>query len=111
MKSTPVSEDAERVDARLAGNREAFAQIVSRYQSLVCSLAYNATGSPSQSEDLAHVNTQFVRQLWESNPFFQVCWKVVPHFFWLMWLWGVPIVLAMIAQGRAKARKLKPVAN
>lgn len=45
--------DAELVAASLAGNRDAFGQIVSRYQSLVCSLAYSATGSLSQSEDLA----------------------------------------------------------
>ena len=52
---TPVaaSADAELVSASLAGNREAFGYIVSRYQSLVCSLAYSATGSLSQSEDLA----------------------------------------------------------
>jgi RNA polymerase sigma factor (sigma-70 family) len=52
---TPVtaSGDAELVNASLSGNREAFGQIVSRYQSLVCSLAYSATGSLSQSEDLA----------------------------------------------------------
>lgn len=52
---TPVipSGDAELVGASLAGNREAFGQIVARYQSLVCSLAYSATGSLSQSEDLA----------------------------------------------------------
>jgi RNA polymerase sigma factor (sigma-70 family) len=35
------------------GNRDAFSQIVSRYQSLICSLAYSATGSLGQSEDLA----------------------------------------------------------
>ncbi|HXF11040.1 MAG TPA: sigma-70 family RNA polymerase sigma factor, partial [Desulfuromonadaceae bacterium] len=34
-------------------NRDAFSQIVSRYQSLVCSLAYSATGSLGQSEDIA----------------------------------------------------------
>ena len=45
--------DAGLVSASLAGNRDAFAEIVSRYQSLVCSLAYSATGSLSQSEDLA----------------------------------------------------------
>ncbi len=47
------SGDAELVNASLAGNREAFGQIVARYQSLVCSLAYCATGSLGQSEDLA----------------------------------------------------------
>lgn len=48
-----TSEDAELVNASLAGNREAFGLLVSRYQSLVCSLAYSATGSLSHSEDLA----------------------------------------------------------
>ena len=53
MTPPAASEDAELVNASLAGNREAFGQIVSRYQALVCSLAYSATGSLSQSEDLA----------------------------------------------------------
>ena len=45
--------DAHLVAQCLAGNREAFGQIVARYQTLVCSLAYSGTGSLSQSEDLA----------------------------------------------------------
>jgi RNA polymerase sigma factor (sigma-70 family) len=45
--------DAELVNESLAGNHEAFEQIVARYQALVCSLAYSATGSLSRSEDLA----------------------------------------------------------
>ena len=45
--------DADLATKSLAGDRDAFAQIVSQYQSLVCSLAYSATGSLSQSEDLA----------------------------------------------------------
>jgi RNA polymerase sigma factor (sigma-70 family) len=49
---------AENADSHLVaqsqtGSREAFGQIVARYQSLVCSLAYSATGSLSRSEDLA----------------------------------------------------------
>ena len=48
-----VNNDAELVNGTLAGNRDAFSQIVSRYQSLICSLAYSATGSLGQSEDLA----------------------------------------------------------
>ena len=48
-----VNNDAELVHGTLAGNRDAFGQIVSRYQSLICSLAYSATGSLGQSEDLA----------------------------------------------------------
>jgi RNA polymerase sigma factor (sigma-70 family) len=45
--------DAELVSASLTGNRDAFGRIVTRYQSLVCSLAYSATGCLGQSEDLA----------------------------------------------------------
>ncbi|HTA95266.1 MAG TPA: RNA polymerase sigma factor, partial [Verrucomicrobiae bacterium] len=45
--------DTDLVSESLSGNRDAFGQIVSRYQSLVCSLAYSATGSLSQSEDVA----------------------------------------------------------
>ena len=54
-KIMPVAanNDAELVGGTLAGDRDAFSQIVSRYQSLICSLAYSATGSLGQSEDLA----------------------------------------------------------
>jgi RNA polymerase sigma factor (sigma-70 family) len=51
--SAAVNNDAELVSGTLAGNRDAFGLIVSRYQSLICSLAYSATGSFGQSEDLA----------------------------------------------------------
>jgi RNA polymerase sigma factor (sigma-70 family) len=51
--STTARNDEELVSESLSGNRDAFGQIVSRYQSLVCSLAYSATGNLSQSEDLA----------------------------------------------------------
>src|SRR3974390_711781 len=47
------SGDSELVTQSLAGNHDAFGWIVTRYQSLLCSLAYSATGSLSQSEDLA----------------------------------------------------------
>ena len=45
--------DTELVSQSLTGSREAFGRIVARYQSLICSLAYSATGSLTQSEDLA----------------------------------------------------------
>ncbi len=45
--------DAELVEWSRSGNRSAFATIVKRYQRLVCSITYNATGSLSLSEDLA----------------------------------------------------------
>jgi RNA polymerase sigma factor (sigma-70 family) len=47
------STDAELVALSRAGNRDAFGQIVARYQSLICSLAYSATGCLGHSEDLA----------------------------------------------------------
>jgi RNA polymerase sigma factor (sigma-70 family) len=53
MISCAAQNDAKLVSATLAGDRDAFGQIVTRYQSLICSLAYSATGSLGQSEDLA----------------------------------------------------------
>jgi RNA polymerase sigma factor (sigma-70 family) len=45
--------DSKLVTLSLSGDRDAFGRIVTRYQTLLCSLAYSATGSLSQSEDLA----------------------------------------------------------
>jgi len=45
--------DTELVAQSLNGDPDAFEQIVSRYQSLICSLTYSATGSLGQSQDLA----------------------------------------------------------
>ena len=53
MSAAAMNNDAELVVASLSGNRDAFGQIVMRYQSLICSLAYSATGSLGTSEDLA----------------------------------------------------------
>ncbi len=53
MTSIELLTDAELVAACLGGDREAFGWIVERYQRLLCSLAYSATGSLSESEDLA----------------------------------------------------------
>ncbi|HTS19426.1 MAG TPA: sigma-70 family RNA polymerase sigma factor [Verrucomicrobiae bacterium] len=47
--------DAELVADTLSGNRDAFAQIVARYQALVCALTYSACGNFLVSEDLAQV--------------------------------------------------------
>src|SRR5271168_1982149 len=58
--------DTDLVSESLSGNRDAFAQIVSRYQSLLCSLAYSATGNLGQSEDLAQET-------------FIVAWKRLGH--------------------------------
>jgi RNA polymerase sigma factor (sigma-70 family) len=53
MPALETTTDAELVAATLAGDRRAFGRIVERYQRLLCSLAYSATGELSQSEDLA----------------------------------------------------------
>jgi RNA polymerase sigma factor (sigma-70 family) len=45
--------DTELVSRSLAGDREAFSRIVSRYQTLICSLAYSRIGNLGQSEDVA----------------------------------------------------------
>ena len=48
-----TTSDEELVLASLGGDREAFGQIVERYQRLLCSLAYSAVGNLSESEDVA----------------------------------------------------------
>src|ERR1041385_6018815 len=50
---TATANDAQLVAASLNGDRQAFSRIVERYQILICSIAYNATGNICQSEDLA----------------------------------------------------------
>ena len=58
--------DADLVSRSLAGDREAFSQIVLRYQTLVCSLAYSVIGNLGQSEDAAQET-------------FIVAWKRLRH--------------------------------
>ncbi|HEY3762273.1 MAG TPA: sigma-70 family RNA polymerase sigma factor [Verrucomicrobiae bacterium] len=60
------SSDNNLVADSLRGDREAFGHIVARYQTLICSLAYNATGSVSQSQDLAQDT-------------FVIAWKQLPE--------------------------------
>jgi RNA polymerase sigma factor (sigma-70 family) len=59
----------------------------------------------------AQVNTEFVRHLVKSNPFFQVCWMIVPHFMWLMWIWAIPMMISAIVQWGVMAHKKKPTMN
>lgn len=48
-----AASDADLVASCLAGERDAFKRIVERYQRLLCSLAYAATGNVAESEDAA----------------------------------------------------------
>lgn len=51
-QSTDTS-DAALVMASLGGDRDAFCVVVTRYQGLLCSLAYSSIGDLKQSEDIA----------------------------------------------------------
>jgi RNA polymerase sigma factor (sigma-70 family) len=53
MTAAVESTDADLVARSLAGDRDAFSQIVARYQILICSLAYSRLGHLGQSEDVA----------------------------------------------------------
>jgi RNA polymerase sigma factor (sigma-70 family) len=48
-----VRSDTELVGAASAGDAQAFGEIVTRYQSLVCAIAYSGTGDHALSEELA----------------------------------------------------------
>ena len=48
-----MKNDTQLLKASIRGNRRAFAAIVKRYQSLVCSVTYGLTGDFGVSEDLA----------------------------------------------------------
>jgi len=65
MTPSPILTEPDLIARSIAGDREAFADIVRRYQSLVCAIAYNATGNLAQSEDL-------------SQEIFVTAWKKLP---------------------------------
>jgi len=88
--------DAELVARSLRGNHDAFGQIVVRYQALVCSLAYNRTGSLPQSEDVAQET-------------FVTAWKQLPSLHepakLRSWLCGIARNLSLRTQ---RAREHEP---
>lgn len=53
LADVTITDDARLVELSRNGQREAFGQLVARYQSPVCALAYCACGDIAQSEDLA----------------------------------------------------------
>ncbi len=53
MPEADLLSDERLVGLTLEGDRDAFGEIVERYQSPICALAYSACGSISRSEDLA----------------------------------------------------------
>jgi RNA polymerase sigma factor (sigma-70 family) len=95
--------DAECVSGSLAGDRAAFARIVTQYQSLVCSLAYSATGDLRRSEELAQetflIAWRKLRDLREAD-------KLRP------WLCGIArhlIGTALRRQGREPTHAAEPL--
>jgi RNA polymerase sigma factor (sigma-70 family) len=105
LMSVAANNDAELVSGTLAGNRDAFSLIVSRYQSLICSLAYSATGSLGQSEDLAQET-------------FITAWKHLGHLRerhkLRAWLCGIArnrINNFLRREGREPVREAEPLEN
>ncbi len=99
----PQQNDVELVAETLNGNQDAFRQIVERYQTLICSLAYCATGSLSQSEDLAQET--FVTA-WKELPRLREPAKLRP------WLCGILRFLVgkqRRRQGREPAHAAEPM--
>lgn len=85
--------DAVLVERSLHGDRQAFGEIVRRYQSLVCSIAYSATGSLEVSEELAQ---EAFLSAWRSLPSLKDAEKLRP------WLCGVIRNLANDRNRRAR---------
>lgn len=53
MQTAIPNSDSDLIEASRDGDKAAFGQLVTRYQSLVCSVAYNRCGDVASSEDLA----------------------------------------------------------
>jgi len=53
MPDICAADDARLVASGLQGHRDAFAELVARYQSPLCAIAYSACGNLSDSQDLA----------------------------------------------------------
>jgi len=99
----PQPDDIELVAKSLDGSQDAFRQIVERYQTLICSLAYCATGSLNQSEDLAQET-------------FVTAWKELPKLreplklrSWLCGILRFLIGKQLRRQGREPAHAAEPM--
>ncbi len=99
----PQPDDVELVAKSLNGSQDAFRQIVERYQTLISSLAYCATGSLNQSEDLAQET-------------FVTAWKELPKLreplklrSWLCGILRFLIGKQLRRQGREPAHAAEPM--
>jgi len=99
----PQPNDVELVSKSLDGSQDAFRQIVERYQTLICSLAFCATGSLNQSEDLAQET-------------FVTAWKELPKLrepsklrSWLCGILRFLVGKQLRRQGREPAHAAEPM--
>jgi RNA polymerase sigma factor (sigma-70 family) len=97
--------DAELVARSLGGDRDAFSRIVSRYQTLICSLAYSRTGNFGQSEEVAQET-------------FVTAWKHLRHLrepaklrAWLCGIVRNRIQKSLRQEGREPAHHAEPLAR
>ena len=95
--------DAELVAATLAGDRQAYGRIVERYQRLLCSLAFSATGGVAQSEDLAQET--FV-EAWRQLADLREPEKLRP---WLFGILRFKVSRLRRADGREPVRRADPL--
>ena len=74
--------DTELVSRSLAGDCDAFSRIVSRYQTLICSLAYSRIGNLGQSEDVAQETfiTAWKHRAIESSSFLIADRRPIPSY-------------------------------
>ncbi|HVT72590.1 MAG TPA: sigma-70 family RNA polymerase sigma factor [Lacunisphaera sp.] len=100
-----LSSDADLVAATLAGDRRAFGWIVERYQRLLCSLAFSATGSIAQSEDLAQET--FI-EAWRRMADLREAEKLRP---WLCGILRFKVSRHRRADGREPVRRADPLAE
>lgn len=47
----------------------------------------------------AQANNELVRNLVKANPFFRVSGMFASYFFWLMWIWAIPMMGMVVARG------------
>src|SRR5688572_6970101 len=105
MNTMTAMDDTDLVARSRSGDLDAFAEIVARYQSLVCSLAYSATGSLPQSEDLAQ---ETFLTAWRQLPQLREPGKV------RSWLCGIARNLIhnwLRKQGREPIHRAEPIEN
>src|SRR6478735_6071034 len=91
---SPPNLDLELVERCTRGDRDAFAILVARYQSLVCAQAYSICGDFTRSEDIAQ------------DPFLSA-WRQLPQLReppkFKAWSWGIAGHLALrVAQKKQR---------